>query len=425
MIRRVVQVLLPACWLLSATGAGAQAPSPDPPTIAEVRIHGNHTTPDAEVRRIAQLAPGQPADPATLAEATRRLEESGRFASVELRTRYRSLTDDRQVAVIVLLTERALVSVTDAGDVVLPGPVARLRRNTMFLPILGYEDGYGLTYGVRLAVVGSRQSAFRVSTPLSWGGTRQAALEMSRTFARGPVSRVSGRVGVTRREHPFFEQGETRQDVSADVLKRIASTVGLGVAASRTHVRFGDVRGRLDSLGVFAEVDTRANPLYPRNAMYVRSGVARLGLDPAPGAVRATHDARAYLGLPRGIVFALRAQGVQTSRPVPLYAKALVGGASSLRGWRAGSAVGDNMVGASAEVRIPFSSPSGLARTGLAVFYDVAAAYDHGARWRDQRFERGAGVGLFIAAPMFAVHLDVAKGIGRGTRVHLSVGTGF
>lgn len=425
MTRAIAGLTAWAVCLLPASSAAGQPHPPAAPTIAELRVHGNHTTPDAEVLQIAQLELGQPAEPSRLADATRRLERSGRFASVELRTRYRSLTDQQQAAVVVLLTERALVSITDTGSVRMPGPLGRLRRNTMFLPILGYEDGYGLTYGVRLTVVGSRQSATRVSAPLSWGGTRQAALEASRTFARGPLSRISGRIGVTRREHPFYGQGETRGDLSGEVLRRVGPAFGLGVTAARTDVRFGEVRGRLDSVGMFAEVDTRADPLYPRNAVHVRSTIARLGFAPAAGAVRSTHDARGFVGLPRGAVLALRAQTTQASRPLPPYAKAMAGGATSLRGWRAGSAVGDNMVAASAELRVPVSSPARLARTGVSVFYDVAATYDHGAQWREQRFERGVGVGVFIAAPLFGVHLDVARGIGRGTRVHLSLGTSY
>jgi outer membrane protein assembly factor BamA len=393
--------------------------------IADLRVHGNHTTPDADVLRIAGLAVGAPADPVLLEQARLRLEQSGRFETVEIRTRYRSLTDTSQVSIVVLISEDALVSVTDAGDVVLPGPIARLRRSTMFLPMFGFEDGYGLTYGVRFTVVGARQSATRVSMPLSWGGTRQAAVEASHTFTGGPVTRVSGRVGITRREHPFFRQGETRREVAAEVLKRFGPVFGVGLAGARTDVRFGELRGDLDSLGAFVEIDTRRDPHYPRNAVYLRSGVGRLWLDPAPGAVRATHEARGYLGLPRGAVLALRAQTTQADGPVPTYAKAMVGGAASLRGWRAGSAVGDNMAAGSAELRVPISSPVSLAHTGVAVFYDVGTVWDHGVRFRDQRLERGVGVGFFVAAPLFALQLDVAKGIDRGTRVHLSLGTSF
>src|SRR5690606_37370198 len=304
----------------------------------------------------------------------------------------RSLTDTQQVAVVVMVTERPGASITDAGDVSIPGPLARLRRSTMFLPILRYEDGYGLTYGVRFSLVGSKRSATRVSFPLSWGGERQAAVEASHTFERGVISRVSGRAGVSRREHPFFDRGETRTGISGEVLKRFGPVFGVGLTGARTDVRLGESDGRLDSVGVFAEVDTRQNPAFPRNAVYVRSDVARLRLSPAPGAVRTAHDVRGYVGLPRGAVLALRAHATRTNGAVPDYAKAVVGGAGSLRGWRAGTAVGDGSLAASAELRVPVSSPASLSRTGIAVFYDVAAAYDHDARWQDQRFARGAGV---------------------------------
>lgn len=418
-----VRVALIALVLLLPGGSSLDAAQA--PVIADVRVHGNHTTPDADVLRIAGIDVGAPADPVSLEQARVRLQQSGRFESVELRTRYRSLTDTSRVSIVLLISEDALVSVTDAGEVVLPRPLARLRRSTMFLPILGFEDGYGLTYGVRFTVVGSHQSATRVSMPLSWGGTRQAAIEASHAFTSGPVTRVSGRVGLTRREHPFFRQGETRREISGEVLKRFGPVFGVGLTGARTDVRFGEVRGDLDHLGVFAEVDTRRDPHFPRNAVHLRSSIGRLWLDPESGGVRSTHEARGYLGLPRGAVLALRAQTTQTDGPVPTYAKAMVGGAASLRGWRAGSAVGDNMAAGSVELRLPLSSPVSLARTGVAVFYDAGTSWDHGLRFRDQRLDRGVGVGFFVAAPLFAVQLDVAKGITRGTRVHLSTGISF
>src|SRR5690606_7485040 len=135
--RPCVAVFLATTWLLTfvarADAGGRQAGAP---VVAEVRIHGNHTTPDADVLRIAQLAEGQAADTPALDAARRRLEQSGLFESVEILTRYRSLADTGNVAVVILVTERALVTVTDAGIVRTPGPLARLRRNTMFLPIL-------------------------------------------------------------------------------------------------------------------------------------------------------------------------------------------------------------------------------------------------------------------------------------------------
>ena len=47
----------------------------------------------------------------------------------------------------------------------------------LFLPILRYEEGYGVSYGVRLARTDLLGPKSRVSVPLTWGGERRAALE--------------------------------------------------------------------------------------------------------------------------------------------------------------------------------------------------------------------------------------------------------
>ena len=55
-------------------------------------------------------------------------------------------------------------------------------RNLMFMPILDGEDGYGLTYGVRVAYPKPIGPHSRLSFPLTWGGTRRAGAELERTF---------------------------------------------------------------------------------------------------------------------------------------------------------------------------------------------------------------------------------------------------
>lgn len=116
---------------------------------------------------------------------------------------------------------------------------------------------------------------------------------------------------------------------------------------------------------------------------------------------------------------------MQSRRDVPPFAKLLLGGGASLRGFRVGSAAGDNLVAASAELRVPVNAPVSIARTGVSLFYDAGTAYDHGQHLRDQKLERGVGVGWFVTAPLFVLHLDVARGIGRGTRVHVTAGVAF
>jgi hypothetical protein len=47
--------------------------------VAEIRVHGNVLTPDAEIRRLAGIDVGAVFTPDTAAEVTRRLEAAHRF----------------------------------------------------------------------------------------------------------------------------------------------------------------------------------------------------------------------------------------------------------------------------------------------------------------------------------------------------------
>src|SRR5262245_34841237 len=60
-------------------------------TIAEIRVHGNHTTPDADVIGLSGLNAGDEASQARLAEAEHALRTSNRFEDVEVRKRFRSI----------------------------------------------------------------------------------------------------------------------------------------------------------------------------------------------------------------------------------------------------------------------------------------------------------------------------------------------
>lgn len=113
------------------------------------------------------------------------------------------------------------------------------------------------------------------------------------------------------------------------------------------------------------------------------------------------------------------------SRPAPPYFKPILGGASNLRGFRAGTAIGDTLVAGSAELRIPLTSPLRMAKFGTSVFIDVGTTYDKGQRFRDQKLKRGVGGGVWATAALFRISLMVARGIGADTRVHFGAGVTF
>ena len=442
--------------LVLAVGAWVGQPCPlhaQPPLIVEdVRVHGNHSTPDEEVLRIAAIAVGQPLEAGALEAARARLEKSGRFSRVEIRQRSRAIADASRVAVIVLVAEHAAVRPVDVGVPSIPGPLGRLRSQTMFLPILSVDDGYGLTYGVRTSFVGGRRSSTRLSVPASWGGTRQFALEAERTFLHGgaaaqelpgdvggppggtrrAVTRLRGSAGLWRQEHPYFEQGQFRRYVDGEISYRPRTFVGIGGTASLSAVDFGDVADRMATGGVFAELDTRRDPLFPRNAVHARTTWSRVDFSrpeqsgvPPGVRTRWQHDVRGYAGVIGQVVIAARLQIDASNGPLPAYAKPILGGADTLRGIRAGFAVGDNLWASSVEVRVPFNSVLRTTRLGVMGFYDTGAVWDHGQRWRNRGREQGVGGGVFLINPFIQFQLSVAHGLDRSTRVHVSTGVSF
>ena len=112
-----------------------------------------------------------------------------------------------------------------------------------------------------------------------------------------------------------------------------------------------------------------------------------------------------------------------SDRPLLPFLQPILGGMDNLRGFKAGSAVGDTLVAGSAEVRTPITSPLNIAKLGVSAFVDVGTVYDHRARLEDQRFGKGIGGSVWLSAAFFRLNFAVAKAVGGGTRVHF--GTSF
>jgi outer membrane protein assembly factor BamA len=421
--RKAVVLVLTALGMALAAPARAQSPTTE--TLGEVRVHGNHTTPDADVLRLADLTVGAPVTDDSLAQARERLRASGRFAAVEVRKRFRSLDNPADVLVIVLVDEHAAVSDIDLT----PGPLKRIGSSGMWLPIVDYADGYGFTYGARVSFVDGFGPRSRVSVPLTWGGERKAGLEVDRGFQRGPFSRIEGTLSIARRENPHYDIAETRRTAGARAERRVADWLRVGGGARLTSVSFGGVDERHIAPGIDAIVDTRTDPAYPRNAVHAALGVEQLRFSGGRHIARRTSDLRGYVGLVRSTVLALRVTTSHAGDPLPAYERALLGGTSTLRGYDFGYRSGDNLTAASAEIRVPITSPLHMSRLGLKAFVDAGTVYDAGARLSEQRFDRGVGGGVFFTATVVRAGLDVAwpqTGEGaRKPRWHFGLGVTF
>jgi outer membrane protein assembly factor BamA len=417
----------PAALLLVAL-VGHQAPAASPPTapvaaehVVGIRVRGNHTTPDAEVVRIAGVGVGDAFDPALLSVVKARLEQSGRFRSAEVLKRYESLSDATAILLVIVVEERAGVTVDEPE----PGPLRRLRAHTMWLPVLRFEDGYGFTYGARVSLVDLAGSRSHLSAPLTWGGERRAAAEFERTFEHGPLTRVAATAGVWRREHPALDVGDRRNGATVLAERAVTPWFRVGATGSAVRVHFGETEDALKAAGVQATLDTRLDPAFPRNAVYASLGWERLWFDASPGTTRVTADIRGFVGLFRQVVLAARIQQQRAGDALPVFEQPLLGGTSSLRGFPLGFRYGDRLTAGTLELRLPVSSPRHIGRAGLAVFADTGAVYDRNTPLDRARFDTGVGAGWFLQLPALSFRIDVAHGLDAGTRVHVTLGTSF
>jgi outer membrane protein assembly factor BamA len=409
-----------------APAPGTVAREPGQEVIREVRVHGNAFLSDEDVLTLAGITIGEGVAQDVVDLITIRLKDSGRFETVDVRKRYRSLTDPTDVALVLIVHERPGITTMADTDHPILRPVRRLKDGLMFLPIVSFADGYGFTYGGRVSAMNTLGLGERLSVPLTWGGTKRAALEFDRTFDRGPLTRITSSAAIWKRTNPRFDLDDRRVEFKAGLERQFAQIVRLGADASRASVSFGELDDRLWTIGATAALDTRGNPAFPSNALYVGGGWNALHVRGLERINRYTADGRGYLRVVGQAVLAGRALYANSDAPLPPYERLLLGGSSTLRGFRTGAFDGDRMLVTSAELRVPITSVISGARLGVTLFMDAAKTVDFGHSFDSVDWRRGVGGGVFLMAPLFKINLDVARGLdGGGTRVHLGTGFGF
>ncbi len=271
----------------------------------------------------------------------------------------------------------------------------------MFLPILHSEDGYGFTYGARISFVDRLGPRSRITVPLTWGGERAGARAGGAGVqGRARSSASPANSASRRRENPHYEIGDRRVGFGA------RARIGAGAVAApwRRRARatmwsLATSRTRCRAFGGDVTIDTRVDPAFPRNAVHATFGIDRLQFD-AGDANQKKADVRGYVGLfgqtvlaVRGLehhvqsrVAALRAQPARRRRQPARLRRRLQGRRQPRR--------------ASAELRIPITSPLSIGRFGVKAFVDC------GRGLRRRREARGPGLR--------------DRGIGGGAYLHLT-----
>jgi outer membrane protein assembly factor BamA len=398
-------------------------------TVVAIQVHGNTITPDADVVRESGLSVGVAFSDQLVAETTARLRATKRFDRVEVLKRFASISDPTQIVLVIQVDEGPVrIDPGVPAATGLPGRPPRATRrgpfNVMFAPLLDAEDGYGFAYGAQISLTGHRHTSTRLVVPLSWGGNKRAAVELQREFSPRFAPQLSVGGLVQERVHPFFKEDAGRKRVWGRAEWQLTKPLRAGTTLAWQTSTLLDRSDTIRSVGADLVLDTRLDPVLPRNAVFARAAVDRLAFPDRP-IVKTVLDANGYIGLHRGNVLALRALREDMSQPAPPYFKSILGGAANLRGFRAGHSIGDTHVAGSVELRMPLSSPLNVATFGASAFVDAATAYDKGQIFRDQRFRRGIGAGLWASAAVFRISLMFAHGMGAGNRVHFAAGFTF
>jgi len=163
----IAALLLALGYAIAAPAVQDATPSASPAApaaerLVDVLVHGNHTTPDADVIAIAGLTIGAPLAPDAMAAATKRLESADRFEAVEIRKRYRSIEHADEVVLVILIDERPHPMEVPGPPVTKPFRTlrrARLLATRWFHPLVRTSIGSGTSSIRTKCFAGERRDA--------------------------------------------------------------------------------------------------------------------------------------------------------------------------------------------------------------------------------------------------------------------------
>ncbi len=386
------------------------------PHVAAIQVHGNLVTSDEEIQRLADIQVGASVDDETVDHIAERLRATKRFESVQVLKRFASIEDPSQILIVIIVDE-GRVKIERTNDPEHPYRAVKNRwPRLMYEPILHRDDRYGTSFGARVALTDAFGKDSRLIVPLAWGGEKQAGIEFDKVDNQAILSRVTGGVDWLNRTHPVFDHVEARGLAWVRGEHWFRPQLRVGVTAALQRESFEGTTDLFPNIGADVIVDTRVDPALPRNAIYGRASYAHLA-----GGHQTELDGRGYIGLVGQLVFGVRAQWTGVDPALPAYLKPIFGGSANVRGFSAGTAIGDTLRAGSAELILPLTSPLHLARLGVSAFSDVGAI-SCGPELPncDQSWKQGYGGSVWVSATVIRLNVAVAHGVGSSTRLHIN-----
>jgi outer membrane protein assembly factor BamA len=395
------KAVLSCCFILGLLSGLAAYGSSE--SVIELRFQGNLSIPDEEMHRLSGVQVGTPVSEKLLNEVRRRLMESGRFESVEVSRRYRSLGESEDVVLMIAVREKPSFA-----------------SHFMFMPVLGGNDEYGMTYGGRLTSTDLLGRAERITIPLTWGGFRNASAEVLFPVENRYLDGVTFGSGISRKENPHFQIGDLRKEVWGGAHRKLKG-VNFEFKTEWSDIAFADIRESHLGVDTKLSLDTRRSHNLPRDSAYAAVGWERMVFfGERPDLNIYTLDVRGYKGLLEQTVLAGQVLYQASDGRLPDYQRLLLGGSTTVRGHDPGAFAGDSLLLGSVEMRIPLNPTRAVYQTGLNFFFDSGTVFEHGRSLREASFKQGMGVGWFGFVLGFGIRVDFAYDLRDSFRVHFS-----
>jgi outer membrane protein insertion porin family len=380
--------------------------------IEDVKITGNTRTNTAVIRRYISTQPG---DTYSLPKVSR---DVARLAATDY---FETVRHDAEVG-------------SEPGQVVLIFIVAEKKRTGQMTLGGGYSTDQGITGTIGLTRSNIRGSGQAVTVKKDFGGSNSYELSYRNPWAASPetgldlgiYNRLVQRevvVNTSEGEQRSLSYDEHRVGGSLTLGRPVSDRTTVYARLRRDDVSIADLSEadqqlltgssfaarEVRSLTLSGVSDSRDDRRNPRNGSYHQVSLEFAGIFGGTHFDKYTLDTRRYLGIGNRSIIAMRLLAGAVTGDVPYLESFLIGGSSSLRGYRSDRFVGSRMAVLNTEYRIPLGG-----NVVGVVFFDVGDAWGGSLAASSSLGGSGSfsahigyGAGVRVKTPLGPVRLDL------------------
>ena len=373
-------------------------------TIDVIKVHGLVEISEADAIAMTGVKAGEQYTDATLAEVKQRLLSSGKFSSVEVLKRYRSITDFSKVSLVIMVAEKQ-----------------SFFNQFMYLPVAGFGENGKFVYGGFIGATDLFGLGEHTTMPVIMEGDNINMLGIMTHFdSEGPLfNRITLSAMKSVSENQHFELDDERTFANISLARRVGPLF-IKANGGYEEVKFSQLEDEYLTYGLMANIDTRKDVLLPSDALFLGFNWQRY--DDRNSDMNYdiySFDARGFKGLIGRSLIGGQLLYQKSNELLPDYFRPYLGGTSRLRGYDEGSFLGDQFYLATAEIRVPVTSKGSTNLIGFHAFYNVGKIAFHDEDLWDSELKKGAGVGGFWFWNGFGIRLDIASDLDGEYTAHL------